>query len=167
MTDDVIDLILEDHRTFEDLFRGLRDRSSDRRALLAELSNLLVAHAEAEEREVYPALERFRRVDDQEVEHGAEEHAEGHQALSALLEVSDTSSEEWEERLEELVETINHHLDEEERTILNQAREAVSGERRVELGSAFSTVRRDLLGKDIGAVESVREVVRRTEVRVD
>lgn len=167
MSSDVIELILSDHRRFEDLFRGLRDRSSDRSGLLGELSDVLVAHANAEEKEVYPALRRFRKVDDEEVEHGAEEHAEGHQALLALLEVGDTGSQDWEDQLEELVETINHHLDEEERTILNEAREAVSDERRAELGEVFSAARASELADHPGRLERVRELVSRTEDRVD
>ncbi|MPZ65794.1 MAG: hemerythrin domain-containing protein [Pseudonocardiaceae bacterium] len=167
MSSDVIDLILSDHRRFEDLFRGLRDRSSDRSGLLGELSDVLVAHANAEEKEVYPALRRFRKVDDEEVEHGAEEHAEGHQALLALLEVDDTESQDWEDQLEELVETINHHVDEEERTILNEAREAVSEERRAELGEAFSAARVGELDDHPGRLDRVRELVSRTHNRVD
>jgi len=167
MSSDVIELILTDHRRFEDLFRGLRDRTSDRAALLRELSGVLVAHAVAEEQEVYPALERFKKVDSDEVEHGAEEHAEGHQALLALLGVSDTGSEEWEGKLEELVETINHHLDEEERTILNDARDAVSDARRIELGDAFSSARDEQLDSACGEIDNVRLLVRETEDRID
>lgn len=164
---DVIELILTDHRRFEDLFRGLRDRSSDRSALLRELSAVLVAHAVAEEQEVYPALERYKKVDNDEVEHGAEEHAEGHQALLALLDVSDSGSDEWEGKLEELVETINHHLDEEERTILNDARDAVSDTRRIELGAAFSSVRAEQLDSGCGEIDNVRRLVKETAGRID
>ena len=167
MSSDVIELILSDHRRFEDLFRGLRNRTSDRAALLRELSGVLVAHAVAEEQEVYPALERFKKVDDDEVEHGAEEHAEGHQALLALLEISDSDSEEWESKLEELVETVNHHLDEEERTILNDAREAVSETRRNELGEAFSAVREEQLDSGCGEIDNVRRLVKETEDRIN
>ncbi len=167
MSSDVIELILRDHRRFEDLFRQLRDRTSDRSAVLHELSGVLVAHAVAEEREVYPALKRFRKVDDDEVDHGAEEHAEGHQALLALLEVSDPESSDWEDALEELVETINHHLDEEERTILNEAREAVSDDRRDELGERFAEVRDSQLAQGCGDVENVRTLAKQTEDRID
>ncbi len=167
MSSDVIELILSDHRRFEDLFRGLRDRTSDRPALLRELSDVLVAHAVAEEQEVYPVLERFKNVDNEEVRHGAEEHAEGHQALLALLEISDSDSEEWENKLETLVETVNHHLDEEERTILNDARDAVSDSRRNELGEAFSIVRDEQLDSGCGDIDNVRQLVKETEDRID
>ncbi|MFJ5138812.1 hemerythrin domain-containing protein [Streptomyces sp. NPDC088707] len=156
---DVVAVILEDHRTMEDLFRRMRSVEADRAAALKEFSALLIAHGEAEESEVYGALKRFRGVDNEEVEHGAEEHAEGNKALLALLEVEDVGSEEWDERLEELVEAVSHHVDEEERTILNGARENVPDERRAELAVAFQKERARLLASDCGSPESVRKIV--------
>ncbi|MFD1149199.1 hemerythrin domain-containing protein [Saccharothrix hoggarensis] len=167
MATDVVELILADHRRFEELFRALRDRESDRSTLLSELAALLVAHAEAEESEVYPALKRYKEVDDEEVDHGAEEHAEGHQALLALMEVADTASEEWESKLEELVQALNHHVDEEERTILNDARQQVSDERRAELGRLFTDIRQDRLDDNCGDLAYVRRIAKATEDRID
>ncbi|MGA5498556.1 hemerythrin domain-containing protein [Streptomyces cinereoruber] len=158
--EDVVAAILEDHRTMEDLFRRMRSVEADRAAALKEFSALLIAHGEAEETEVYGALKRFKNVDDEEVDHGTEEHQEGNEALLALLEVDEVGSEEWDERLEKLVEAVTHHLDEEERTILNDARENVPDERRAELGAAFLKERARQLASDCGRVENVREVVR-------
>ncbi|MFJ6793517.1 hemerythrin domain-containing protein [Streptomyces sp. NPDC091268] len=157
---DVVAVILEDHRTMEDLFRRMRSVEEDRAGALAEFSALLIAHGEAEESEVYGALKRFKDVDDEEVEHGAEEHAEGNEALLALLEVSEVGSEEWDARLEDLVKAVNHHLDEEERTILNGARESVPDKRRAELAEAFLRERERQLAADCGSIENVRAVVR-------
>lgn len=156
---DVVALILEDHRTMEDLFHRMRSVEADREKALREFSALLIAHAEAEEAEVYPALKRFRRIDDEEVEHGSEEHQEGNEALLALLEVDEVGSDDWDEKLEELVQAINHHTDEEERTILNGARENVPTERRDELGAAFLEARARFLSQDCGSIDNVRKVV--------
>ncbi len=157
---DVVAMILKDHRTMEDLFRRMRSVESDRAAALAEFSALLIAHGEAEESEVYGALKRFKDVDNEEVEHGTEEHDEGNRALLALLEVSEVGSDAWDSRLEELVKAVSHHLDEEERTILNGARENVPDERRAELGAAFLKERERHLSADCGSVENVRSLVR-------
>lgn len=158
-TDDVVELILRDHRAMEDLFREMRSVEADRTAALRRLADLLVAHAEAEESQVYPALRRYRNVDDEDVEHGVEEHTEGHEALLALLEVETPGGEEWDEKLEDLVQAVNHHLDEEERSLINDARENVGGERRAELGRAFARARRDQLASAAGRVENVRRLV--------
>ncbi|MFF8833015.1 hemerythrin domain-containing protein [Streptomyces sp. NPDC015131] len=156
---DVVELILRDHRRMEDLFRTMRNAEADRAGALKEFAALLVAHATAEEREVYPALRRYKNVDDEDVEHGVHEHHEGNEALLALLEVADTGSDEWDEKLEDLVTAVNHHADEEERTLLNDARENVAPERRAELGEAFAAAREEQLEAGCGSVAHVRHLV--------
>ncbi|WP_327229253.1 hemerythrin domain-containing protein [Streptomyces murinus] len=158
-TQDVVELILKDHRRMEDLFRLMRSVEADRAAALQEFAALLIAHAQAEEAKVYPALRRYKHIDDEEVEHGEHEHDEGNRALLDLLEVAEVGSEEWDAKLEALVEAVNHHTDEEERTILNGARENVAMERRAELGAAFREERGRQLKDDCGSVDHVRRVV--------
>lgn len=157
---DVVRVILDDHRTMEDLLRRMRSVDEDRTGALSEFSGLLVAHAEAEEAEVYPALKRYKNVDEEEVEHGSEEHDEGNAALLALLETDPGDAAAWDEALERLSEAVTHHLDEEERTLLNDARENVSDERRAALGRAFRDRRAELLAADCGSVENVRRLVK-------
>ncbi|MFE7547893.1 hemerythrin domain-containing protein [Streptomyces gardneri] len=157
---DVVAVIIEDHRTMEGLFRRMRSNAEDRAAALNEFSALLVAHSEAEEAEVYGALKRFGGVDTEEVEHGEEEHTDGTKALLALLEVDDVGSDAWDTRLAKLVEAVSHHMDEEERTVLNEARESVPEGRRAELGIAFQEERARQLASDCGSVKHVRELVR-------
>lgn len=158
-TQDVVELILKDHRRMEDLFHLMRSVEADRAAALQEFAALLIAHAQAEEAKVYPALRRYKHIDDEEVEHGEHEHDEGNRALLDLLEVSEVGSEEWDAKLEALVEAVNHHTDKEERTILNGARENVAMERRAELGAAFREERGRQLKDDCGSVDRVRRVV--------
>jgi hypothetical protein len=156
---DVVELILDDHRRFEALLRDLRDSTSDRDAVRRALSTLHVAHAEAEEKHVYPRLRRQGAVGEHEAEHGEEEHAEGHEAMLAVLELDDTTTEEFDAAVEELAKTINHHLTEEELTILNPAREEVPEQLRSELGDAFVNERNRQIDADCGSVERVRQIV--------
>ncbi|MGV9253942.1 hemerythrin domain-containing protein [Streptomyces sp. NPDC003697] len=158
-THDVVDLILQDHRRMEDLFRQMRSVEADRAAALQEFADLLIAHALAEEAEVYPALKRYKNIDDEEVEHGEDEHEEGNKALLELLEVKEIGSEEWDSKLEELVEAVTHHADEEERTILNGARENVAMRRRQELGAVFQQERERHLKAGCGSLDNVRRIV--------
>ncbi|MFC9283063.1 hemerythrin domain-containing protein [Streptomyces collinus] len=158
-TNDVVELILQDHRRMEDLFRLMRSVEADRAGALKEFADLLIAHAQAEEAKVYPALKRYKNIDDDEVEHGEHEHDEGNQALLDLLEVDEVGSQEWDSRLEELVEAVTHHADEEERTILNGARQNVAMQRRAELGAAFREERERQLKAGCGSVDNVRRLV--------
>ncbi len=156
---DVIDLILDDHRRFEALLRDLRDSSSDRDAVRQAFSALHVAHALAEERLVYPKLRRKRAVGEHEAEHGKEEHAEGNEALLAVLELKGTDTQAFDDAVEELAGVVNHHLTEEELSILNPARDEVGQKVRADLGEAFAAERNRLLDDGCGSLSQVREIV--------
>src|SRR6478736_3653987 len=156
---DVVDLILDDHRRFEALLRDLRDSSQDRDAVRHAFATLHVAHAEAEERHVYPKLKRKGAVDDDEADHGVEEHAEGNEALLKVLELKGTDTQAFDDAVEELARLVNHHLTEEELTILNPAREEVGPQVRADLGLAFATERNTQIDADCGTVTNVRKIV--------
>ena len=159
ITGDVVELILEDHRRFEGLLRDLRDSTSDRDAVRRAFATLHVAHAEAEEKHVYPQLRRKGAVDEHEAEHGEEEHAEGNEALLAVLELKGTDTQAFEDAVEELAKVVNHHLTEEELTILNPARDDVAEDSRRALGEAFAARRNELLDGGAGSLEDVRRIV--------
>jgi len=156
---DVVELILDDHRLFEELLRDLRDSSSDRDAVRRALATLHVAHALAEEKHVYPRLRRKDAISEHEAEHGEEEHAEGHEALLAVLELKGTDTQAFDDAVEELAKVINHHLTEEELTILNPAREEVSDQERTRLGDAFAKERNAQIDDNCGTLTHVRELV--------
>ena len=160
---DVIDLILADHRLFESLLRDLRDASSDRDAVRQAFATVHVAHAIAEEEHVYPALKRRRAVGEHEAEHGEEEHAEGHEALLTVLELKGTDTQAFDDAVEELAKVVNHHLTEEELTILNPAREEVGERARAELGETFAAARNRLIDEGCGSLDHVRRLVREAE----
>ena len=171
---DVVELILDDHRRFESLLRALRDSSYEgafdvdrieaidqvRRAIEhVAFATLHVAHARAEENHVYPQLRRTRAVGEHEAEHGEEEHAEGHEALLAVLELKGTDTQAFDDAVEELAKVVNHHLTEEELSILNPAREEVSEKVRADLGQAFATARNALVDEDCGTLSNLRSIV--------
>lgn len=158
---DVVQLILEDHVRFETLLRRLRDASADRDGVRQALATLHVAHAEAEERYVYPTLRREHAIGEHEAEHGQEEHAEGHAAVLEVLELAELAGEEFDDAVEELSRVLNHHLVEEELTILNPARADVPAAARAELGVTFARARNDEIDAGCGSVERVRALVER------
>jgi hypothetical protein len=156
---DVIDLILDDHRLFESLLRDLRDTSNDRDAVREAFATLHVAHAEAEEKHVYPKLRRKDAIGEHEAEHGQEEHAEGHAALLAVLELKGTDTQAFDDAVEKLTAAVSHHLAEEELTILNPAREEVGPQVRAELGEQFARERNAQVDARCGSVDNVRRIV--------
>lgn len=156
---DVVELILADHRRFEELLRALRDSSSDRDAVRQMFATLHVAHALAEETEVYPTLRKDDAISGEEAHHGEEEHAEGNEALLDVLEAEDTAGEKFDDLVEELARLVNHHLTEEELTILNPARDDLPDAERDRLGAAFLKARNQHVEDGCGTVEQVRSIV--------
>jgi hemerythrin superfamily protein len=152
---DVLERILEDHRLFEDLLRLARRNDTDREAARHALAEVLVAHATAEEEEVYPTLRRGRAITAHEEEHGEEEHAEIIEALLEFLQAKGTDTQKYDDTLEKLATVVNHHSNEEEQTIINPSREDVSLERREELGIAWLTRRNQLLEQGCASPEQV------------
>ncbi|MDQ3383212.1 MAG: hemerythrin domain-containing protein [Actinomycetota bacterium] len=158
---DVVDLILEDHRLFESLLREMRDATADRAAARAAFSAVLIAHGEAEESEVYLNLVRKDAISEEEAEHGEHEHAEGNEALLALLECAGTDTQKFDDAVEAVAEALMHHIGEEEQTILNPARTEVGDQVRAELGTAFLAARGRHLDAGCGHIDTVRAIVER------
>lgn len=157
---DVVDLILDDHRLFETLLREMRDSSADRAAAREAFAQVLIAHGEAEEEKVYPRLRRKDAITEHEAEHGEEEHAEINEALLALLECRGTDTQKFEDAVESMNEVLQHHLTEEELTILNPAREEVPDQERADLGAAFLQARSAILDAGV-TTQTVQEIVDR------
>jgi hemerythrin superfamily protein len=142
---DVVDLIMQDHRELERMFEELRSDPAKREALLPVMSTLLFAHSRAEESEVYPEARAAGGEDD--IEHSQKEHLEADQ-LAERLSGLDPESAEFAEVLEELVDAVKHHLEEEEETVLPHMRERMSEDQLATLGERFLAVRREHLGDE-------------------
>jgi hemerythrin superfamily protein len=141
---DVVDLIMQDHREVERLFDELKNHPEKRPLLTPVLCGLLVAHSRAEEAEVYPPARDAGGQD--EVEHSQEEHAEAEILLAKLLDC-EYDSPKYEKALKDVVDSITHHVEEEEATVLPGMRKRLSEQRRHELGEAFARSRADHLGE--------------------
>jgi hemerythrin superfamily protein len=157
---DVIDLISDDHRRFEQLLSQMRLGTVDRDAVRKAFAAVLVAHGEAEEGIVYPVLRKAASdVAAHDIEHGREEHAEGNDALLVLLELKGTDTPAFSDAVEELSNLVAHHIAEEELSILEPARTEVSTKVRWDLGAKWARRRNALIDEGCGSVENVRRVV--------
>ncbi|MFD9196300.1 hemerythrin domain-containing protein [Streptomyces phaeochromogenes] len=154
---DVVEVVLSDHRMMEDLLRRMRSIESDRQAALNDFAHLMIAHGEADAASVHPVLMPFEDTD--AVDHIEAAHREALKVLLALLEVREIGSLEWDWRLKQLASVTARHIDEEERTLINRACESLSQGSRAELGAAFVRTRADLLGARCGSVVNVHRMV--------
>ncbi|MET9338812.1 MULTISPECIES: hemerythrin domain-containing protein [unclassified Nonomuraea] len=137
MTSDAISMITADHRDVERLFDRLKKDTEDRPALLAELAAKFVAHSRGEEELIYPEIAKTVPSEKDQVREGAEEHHEAERMLLSLLDV-DPDTPKFDTLLDQLVQAVNHHVQEEESEILPALRKAVPRRRLEELGRAFS-----------------------------
>lgn len=131
------DLIRDDHREMRRLFTELESRQS--RPLAAPmLLALLAAHSRAEESEVYPALRR--NIDAVgAVAHSQHEHAEADRLVEELVR-EDLDDAGFHRTLTSLVEAVNHHIAEEEESVLTEA-DKLPIEQQHALGAAFTAAR--------------------------
>ncbi|WP_235735896.1 hemerythrin domain-containing protein [Nocardioides alcanivorans] len=147
MTQDVVDLILNDHRELERQFHRLLTEPTSRPTLVPMMTALLTAHSRAEEAEVYPAARDAGARED--VEHSQKEHLEADR-IARKLAATDPGSDEFASVLKELVEAVRHHIEEEEETVLVDMRKLLDERRRAQLAQAFLDARSAHLGEQPG-----------------
>ncbi|GAB3932837.1 hypothetical protein GCM10029976_039360 [Kribbella albertanoniae] len=148
MSADVVDLIMQDHREVERLFDELKASPEKRPNLLPVLTTLLTAHSRAEEAEVYPVAAE-EAGEKEEVSHSQQEHIEADQLLAKLA-ATDPASAQFDTVLQNLIDAVTHHVEEEETKVLPGMRSNLSEQRRAELGDAFVASRKEHLGEQPG-----------------
>jgi hemerythrin superfamily protein len=141
---DVVDLITDDHREVERLFEILKNQPDQRLTTLPVVTALLVAHSRAEEAEVYPVA--AQEIASDLVEHSQEEHIAVEQLLERLKSTG-VESTKFDTLLQQVVDAVNHHVEEEESSVLPAMREQLDDRRRDELGQAFAQARAEHLGE--------------------
>ncbi|SMD26741.1 hemerythrin domain-containing protein [Kibdelosporangium aridum] len=145
---DVVDLIMVDHREVERLFDELKSHPEKRPLLVPVLAMVLTAHSRAEEAEVYPvAREKAEQPD--EIAHSQREHLEAERLLAQLTRTS-PQSKKFDQVLDKLIDSVTHHVQEEESTVLPGMREQLSHAARMKLGRAFLRSRREHMGEEPG-----------------
>lgn len=156
MASDAVTLIMNDHRIMEQLFDRLRAGDGDRKQLLDECAARLTAHSHAEEQKVYPALAEIDPAQREEVHHGADEHHEAERMLHDLQRMSPADGE-FDDRLEDFINAVLHHVEEEENEILPVLRDALDADRLIALGAAFEQIRlEELAVAGITSIEARR-----------
>lgn len=141
VSDDIVELILDDHTTFRRLFARL-DTATDAaqlRDIWFVLAPLLEAHALAEEATFYPALLKAAH-DDHDVEDMIHDHNEIRDAVREAGR-HDVGGTAWHAAVTLARESNSDHMAEEERETLTAARKYIPMEQRVHIGLDFLRVR--------------------------
>lgn len=137
---DVRTLLRRDHDEALQLARDMVESESgdERRALFKRLKPALVAHARAEEREVYDVLLRGRDGDMHDFAYeGCVEHGIVDDLLERMTRSRKTETDEWKAHATVLLELLEHHIDDEHARMFDALAERFSEDEREALGRRF------------------------------
>lgn len=133
---DLISVITNDHREVEQVFseleQGLGD-PKDRKDLVDHVIAELVRHSVAEEQYMYPAARKSLSNGNEIADHEIEEHGEAEQLMKKLAGLEATDPK-FEELLGQLMDSIRHHVEDEENDLLPKLQQACSADELRELG---------------------------------
>jgi len=130
-------LLKEDHQKVSGIFQQLEPTTEraekTRTELFAKLKQELDIHAHIEETIFYPSIKQEAETREIVLE-GFEEHAVVKRLLREL-DGGDVTSEQWTAKLKVLQENVEHHVEEEEGDLFEQARLVLTSEQAQELGA--------------------------------
>jgi hemerythrin superfamily protein len=144
--EDAFDMLRSDHQKVRDLFQNYeeaRDQKTKRK-IANQVFVELETHAQLEENVFYPA---FKQEADREGKQLVAESLEEHQMVRELIEELwelDDDDEAFDAKFHELIENVEHHVEEEESEMLPEA-ELVLAEQAEELMDEMQEVKKQLL----------------------
>jgi hemerythrin-like domain-containing protein len=136
-TGDAIAELKQDHRDVQQLFRRFEKAGDDAHGVKRELVDTMIEelsrHAEIEELVFYPAVRDEVDEADSDVLEALEEHHVVKLVLSELEDLEPTD-ERFDAKVTVMMESVRHHVKEEEQTLFPEVRRAMRRPRLRELG---------------------------------
>jgi hemerythrin-like domain-containing protein len=142
---DAIALLKADHKAVRALFRRFERAApaakKTQHDLAAQIITELSRHAAIEEQLFYPAVRETFPGDEEYVLEALEEH---HAAKSLLAEIDrlPPTHERFRAKVMVLIDSVERHIEEEERTVFPELRRAMGRKQLSELGSALQAAKR-------------------------
>jgi hypothetical protein len=144
-----IELLKTEHEKAKRAFGDIQAASPDQRAQLwAKLEPELKVHEQMEEAALYGPVAQDRGATDQTFTEWQAHHQDEVSEAEALIQeigALDPTSDEWVERVEELQEALEHHIDEEEGDIWPRIQQAWDRSRLERAGDEMEIVKRRLM----------------------
>ena len=135
-----IDILTQDHRKVDDLFTQIESDGSDRKQIFGQIYNALTLHSQAEETFFYPELELSSETSG-DVQHSYKEHKQVKEMLEQLA-TSNPDSAVWMTRLNELKESVQHHVEEEEGELFPKSKEVLGEQKLAEIGRKIEQLKK-------------------------
>jgi hemerythrin-like domain-containing protein len=183
---DAIAVLKQDHREVEQLFKRFEKAGENahrtKGQLVASMIEALSRHAAIEEMVFYPAVRREVPKQESTVLEALEEHHVAKWLLSEL-EALDPAAERFDAKATVLIESVRHHVKEEEQELFPKVRQRIERRRLVELGAELREAKRRapthphprspdeppgnlLVGSAVAVMDKARDVGKRTVDRV-
>ena len=130
---DALELLKQDHQKVKGLFKETEGaENSKKKQLFDQIDTELEIHAHIEETVFYSAMEKHEELMDMVAE-ARDEHAEVRTLLQEI-ELLGSDLEGLNSKLTELIETVVHHIEEEEGEMFEKVRETFNDEALEQLG---------------------------------
>ncbi|MFD9125502.1 hemerythrin domain-containing protein [Kitasatospora sp. NPDC059571] len=144
MSTDAIVLLKEDHKEVRRLFREFEGADADATEVKADLVNRIVealtVHTYIENEVMYPAVRDRVPALEQDVLESFEEHHVA-DVLCAELDALEPGDERFDAKTTVLIETVGHHIHEEENDWFPKVRDALGRKELQEIGARMLEVR--------------------------
>jgi hemerythrin superfamily protein len=146
---DATKLLKEDHDEVRKLFKEYQktgERSvAKKSALFEQIREALTVHSEIEEEIFYPAVRAARSKDaKEEVAEAIEEHRIVKELLDEMGALT-AGGEKFEAKMTVLIESVEHHADEEEKEMFKTARKDMSRDELEKLGGRMEARKSELV----------------------
>lgn len=133
-------LILHDHEIIKKLILVLKDPEvsiTKKKSAYVQFEEALSTHAKAEEESLYVHMKRSKALIVKSHE-GYVEHAIATQLMKEINSLETTDDNMWMAKVKVLAEVTEHHVKEEEKEVLKQARKEFDLEERIAIGQEYS-----------------------------
>lgn len=146
---DIVELILQDHKPLKELIKILKNAkgdASEKFVAFEKFAPLLLSHAKPEEESLYV----FLKDDKELVIEGMEGDTEHALASQLVDEIYDTSDENlWSAKVKVLAELVEHHIKEEEGSMLPDFKKNSTQEERASLGAEYTKLKTQMTSNDM------------------
>jgi hemerythrin superfamily protein len=141
MTMNALELLKQDHQKVKGLFQEVR-KGSDRnrqKELFDKIDTELEIHTHIEETVFYPAIEEHEELKEMVAE-AMEEHQEAKMLLEELEELG-ADNHDFGSKLQQLMEAVEHHVEEEEGEMFPKIREVFDENELEQLGEELESAK--------------------------
>ncbi|MGL4622198.1 hemerythrin domain-containing protein [Chroococcidiopsis sp.] len=144
---DAIELLERDHSRIRTLFSDIQgtDDPQGVEDSFEKLDNLLTLHARSEELVLYPQASNCENTLEL-IDKGREEHNKGDRMIMEIKSINPQESE-FKQKINQLQEFMENHLNEEENELFPKIRECLSDETREQLGNQLKETKSELADK--------------------